>query len=144
MDARPDPTIRGETQHMTHVLVVDDSATFRRLVCPVLRDAGYEVSEAPDGMEALATIRASKEPLVVLLDVVMPRLGGIGVLNAVDDDKKMEQRLAFILVTATPDVVQPRLIADMLDRMRIPLLTKPFANEALLEAVNEAVARLGE
>ena len=92
---------------MTHVLVVDDSPTFRRLVCPVLRDAGYVVSEAADGMDALAAIRASTEPMVVLLDVVMPHMGGIGVLNAVDDDKKLEQSHAFILVTATPDVVRP-------------------------------------
>jgi two-component system chemotaxis response regulator CheY len=128
---------------MTHVLVVDDSPTFRRLVCPVLRDAGYEVSEAADGMDALAAIRASAEPMVVLLDVVMPHMGGIGVLNAVDDDKKMEQRHAFILVTATPGVVQPRLIVDLLDRMRVPLLTKPFPNAVLLQAVSEAQSRLG-
>ncbi len=128
---------------MTHVLVVDDSATVRRLVCPMLREAGYDVSEAVDGMEALAAIRASAEPLVVLLDVVMPRMGGIGVLNAVDDDKKMVRRHAFILVTATPEVVRPHLIADMLDRMRIPVLTKPFADDDLLGAVTEAASRLG-
>ncbi len=128
---------------MTHVLVVDDSPTFRRLVCPVLRDAGYVVSEATDGMDALAAIRASTEPMVVLLDVVMPHMGGIGVLNAVDDDKKMEQSHAFILVTATPDVVRPRLIVDLLDRMRVPLLTKPFLNAVLLQAVSEAQSRLG-
>ena len=128
---------------MTHVLVVDDSATFRRLVSPVLRDAGYAVSEAPDGMEGLAKLRASTEPLIVLLDVVMPRMGGIGLLNAVDDDKVMEKRHAFILVTATPDVVRPRLIADMLERLRVPLLTKPFPNEDLLAAVSAAQSRLG-
>jgi two-component system, chemotaxis family, chemotaxis protein CheY len=128
---------------MTHVLVVDDSPTFRRLVCPVLREAGYEVSEAADGMDALAAIRATTEPMVVLLDVVMPHMGGIGVLNAVDDDKKMEQRHAFILVTATPDVVRPRLIVDLLDRMRVPLLTKPFPNAVLLQVVSEAQSRLG-
>jgi CheY-like chemotaxis protein len=128
---------------MTHVLVVDDSATFRRLVRPALRNAGYDVSEAADGMDGLAAIRASAEPLVVLLDVVMPRMGGIGVLNAVDDDKKMVRRHAFILVTATPDVVRPHLIADMLDRMQVPLLTKPFRNEDLLSAVTAAQSRLG-
>jgi CheY-like chemotaxis protein len=128
---------------MTHVLVVDDSATFRRLVRPALRNAGYDVSEAADGMDGLAAIRASAEPLVVLLDVVMPRMGGIGVLNAVDDDKKMVRRHAFILVTATPDVVRPHLIADMLDRMQVPLLTKPFRDEDLLSAVTAAQSRLG-
>jgi CheY-like chemotaxis protein len=93
-------------------------------------------------MDALAAIRASAEPMVVLLDVVMPHMGGIGVLNAVDDDKKMEQRHAFILVTATPDVVRPRLIVDLLDRMQVPLLTKPFPNGVLLQAVSEAQSRL--
>jgi CheY-like chemotaxis protein len=128
---------------MTQVLVVDDSATFRRLVCPLLREAGYEVSEAKDGMQALDAIRASTQPLVVLLDVVMPRMGGIGVLNEVDDDKDLARRHAFILVTATPEVVRPRLVADMLDRLRIPILTKPFPDGSLLSAVIEARDRLG-
>lgn len=128
---------------MTHVLVVDDSATFRRLVCPVLSDAGYTVSEAGDGLACLNILRTSEEPLVVLLDVVMPHMGGMGVLNAVDDDKRLGQRHAFILVTATPEVVKPQLVAEMLERMHVPLLTKPFPNDALLSAVSAAVGRLG-
>jgi hypothetical protein len=55
----------------------------------------------------------------------------------------MVRRHAFILVTATPDVVRPHLIADMLDRMQVPLLTKPFRNEDLLSAVTAAQSRLG-
>jgi two-component system chemotaxis response regulator CheY len=127
---------------MTHVLVVDDSATFRQLVHPMLQEAGYEVSEAADGVLALGAIRASAEPLVVLLDVVMPQLGGIGVLNEVDEHKELAACHAFILVTATPEVVKPRLVADMLDRLHVPLLTKPFAKDRLLQAVAEAETRL--
>jgi two-component system, chemotaxis family, chemotaxis protein CheY len=128
---------------MTYVLVVDDSATFRQLVRPMLQEAGYEVSEAADGLLALEAIRASDTPLVVLLDVVMPQMGGIGVLNEVDEHKELAARHAFILVTATPEVVKPHLVADMLERLGVPLLTKPFAKERLLQAVAEAESRLG-
>ena len=78
-----------------------------------------------------------------LLRVNAPQLGGIGVLNEVDEQKELATRHAFILVTATPEVVKPRLVADMLDRLRVPLLTKPFAKDRLLQAVAEAEARLG-
>lgn len=127
---------------MTHVLVVDDSPTFRRLVCPMLREAGYRVSEAVNGEDALVALEASQERLVVLLDVVMPKLGGIGVLNTVDASEDLAQRHVFILVTSSPEVVPPHLTADMLRRLRVPLLTKPFASEQLLDLVEQAAGRL--
>src|SRR5215813_6892066 len=105
---------------MAHVLVVDDSATFRRLLCPNLRAAGHVVSEAADGEAALLALEASLEPLVVLLDIVMPRLGGIGVLNIVDDSPELSGRHVFILVTATPRAVPPQAVADMLNRLHVP------------------------
>lgn len=127
---------------MTHVLVVDDSPTFRRLVCPMLREAGYRVSEAVNGEDALVALEASQERLVVLLDVVMPKLGGIGVLNTVDASEELARRHVFILVTSSPEVVPPHLTADMLRRLRVPLLTKPFASEQLLDMVEQAAGRL--
>jgi len=123
---------------MAHVLVVDDSATFRRMLCPKLREAGHVVSEAVDGEEALIAIAESAEPLVVVLDVVMPRLGGIGVLNAVDDAPHLALRHTFILVTATANAVPPFAVADMLARLRVPMLVKPFEISRLLDLISRA------
>ena len=57
---------------MTQVLVIDDSPTVRLTLRKWLEAAGYPVTEAADGMEGFALLRASKEPLVVLLDYQMP------------------------------------------------------------------------
>ena len=127
---------------MAQVLVVDDSRTFRQIVCGMLRNAGYAVAEAGDGEEALDQLRASSEPLVTLLDVVMPKLGGIGVLNAVDADPSLAYRHVFILMTATLQAVPPQAVADLLRRYHIPLLEKPFNEHDLLRHVTAAEARV--
>jgi DNA-binding response OmpR family regulator len=61
------------------VLVVDDEPDLRVLVSRLLRDKGYEVQEAADGEEALTRIE-SERPQLLVLDLVMPRLDGWGVL----------------------------------------------------------------
>jgi CheY-like chemotaxis protein len=60
---------------MATVLVVDDEDSIRLAICMVLEDAGYPVLEAQNGLEALQVMHASKDGLVVLLDLMMPRLG---------------------------------------------------------------------
>ena len=61
---------------MAHILIADDSPTYRQIVRPLLTNAGHDVVEAIDGEAALEVLHTSEEPLVVLLDLVMPKLGG--------------------------------------------------------------------
>jgi two-component system chemotaxis response regulator CheY len=63
------------------ILAVDDSASMRQMVGVTLRSAGYEVVEATDGAEALEFARGNQVDLV-LADVNMPRLDGIGLVAA--------------------------------------------------------------
>jgi two-component system chemotaxis response regulator CheY len=67
---------------MRKVLAVDDSMTMRQLVSLSLRQAGYEVVEATDGLDALAKLEAARFDLVVT-DLYMPRLDGIGLIKRV-------------------------------------------------------------
>lgn len=61
------------------ILMVDDSSTVRQAVGVTLRNAGYEVIEASDGMEALA--RLEEAPVDMLItDLNMPRLDGVGLI----------------------------------------------------------------
>jgi CheY-like chemotaxis protein len=61
------------------ILVVDDNALVRQLVCAHLKsEPGYAVSEAIDGVEAIETVAKSKPDLIVL-DLVMPGMDGIEV-----------------------------------------------------------------
>ena len=74
------------------VLVVDDTAFNRRLLCRLLTSLGHAVDEAEDGQLALDRLRAdavpgASEPVdVVLLDIVMPVLDGFGTLEAMQAD----------------------------------------------------------
>lgn len=66
------------------VLIADDAASARDLVCSILRPSGYEVIEARDGEEALASaIRF--QPDVVILDLQMPKLDGCSVASKLRD-----------------------------------------------------------
>ena len=66
---------------MACVLVVDDEPLIRDLVAECLRDDGYEVATAADGREALDRI-AAHPPALLVLDIMMPVLDGLGVLRA--------------------------------------------------------------
>ena len=127
---------------MAHVLVADDSSTVRYFLCPILREANHIVSEAANGEQALAILNASRRPMIVLLDVVMPKLGGIGVLYAMESSPILRDRHAFILMTATPDAIPPKAVVDLLRRFTIPLVVKPLHPSHLLLLVDQAVGRL--
>ncbi len=63
------------------IMTVDDSASIRQMVVFTLRDAGYDVVEAVDGQDAL-TKAASQPPHMVITDLNMPNLDGIGLIKA--------------------------------------------------------------
>jgi len=65
---------------MKRILVAEDSAANRELIRAILEARGYEVVEAADGEQALAQIRLSK-PDLVLMDIQMPHLDGVGALQ---------------------------------------------------------------
>ena len=69
-----------------NILVVDDSALMRRVICDIINsDSNFQAKDTcKDGLEAYDLIIASK-PDVVLLDVIMPHLDGIGVLEKLNE-----------------------------------------------------------
>jgi CheY-like chemotaxis protein len=84
---------------MTTVLVVDDDRNLLRLVAVALEAEGYFVLKAQNGIEALDLLSTASQPLVVLLDLQMPQLGGAGVLGEVTADKKLTTRNRYLLMT---------------------------------------------
>jgi len=80
------------------VLVVEDSITSRTLIRNILEFAGYRVTTAVDGMDAMTVLRTDKFDLVVS-DVEMPRMNGFDLTARIRADKKLAD-LPVILVTA--------------------------------------------
>lgn len=67
---------------ITNVLAIDDSRTIRTLLDVTLREYGFKVATAEDGIEGLE-IFAANPPDVVLTDINMPRLDGFGVIQGI-------------------------------------------------------------
>jgi CheY-like chemotaxis protein len=124
-----------------HVLLVDDEADIRTLLRHLLQEEGFVVSEAADGMIALAHLKASAQPLVVLLDYRMPRMNGAEMLEAVTADPQLANRHAFIFVTANLPAFPPAL-HRLLAAEAIPVIQKPFQIVDILDHVEQAAVRL--
>jgi CheY-like chemotaxis protein len=70
---------------MSYILVVDDDASHRTLICDALEEMGYRTGQAANGREALDSLEGDM-PQAVLLDLRMPVMSGWGLLDAL---KKM-------------------------------------------------------
>jgi two-component system cell cycle response regulator DivK len=81
------------------ILIADDQPVGRELLRTILESVGYEVSEAADGVEALALAR-SFEPDLILLDIHMPLRDGISVVRELRADPRFAS-VPVIAVTAT-------------------------------------------
>ncbi|WP_250527637.1 response regulator [Caballeronia sp. GAWG2-1] len=121
------------------VLVVDDNADLREYMRRMLVAAGHEVSVAADGESALEAARTG-HPEVIVSDVMMPRLDGFGLLNAVRADEALRETPVVLLSARAGE--EARL--GGLEAGAHDYLTKPFAARELLARVasNLRIARL--
>ncbi|MBR3437451.1 MAG: response regulator transcription factor [Lachnospiraceae bacterium] len=78
------------------ILVVDDEARMRKLVSDFLTRSGYKTVEAADGEEALEKFFSDKEIALIILDVMMPRLDGYGVVREI----RQYSKVPIIMLTA--------------------------------------------
>src|SRR5829696_725626 len=83
---------------MGHILVVDDDEGVRKSVCRLLRSGGYPARAVADGEAGLRAMRA-EPPALVLLDVSMPGLCGLGVLRAARGDASLAA-VPVVMLTA--------------------------------------------
>ena len=126
------------------VLVVDDDKGIRETLSALLEEEGYEVSVAADGEEGLRAMLASTEPLVVLLDLLLPTLSGEDTLAAALEYFEGSERspVSFIIITANPQSVSASAHLRMLtQRHDIPIEYKPFDTNHLLAEIERAAAR---
>ena len=86
---------------MSRVLVVDDESSVRNALVRLLRREGYEADGACDGGEALRSLEAAA-PDLILLDVMMPGLDGLGLLEVLHAHPQW-RALPVVMLTAVSD-----------------------------------------
>jgi two-component system response regulator MprA len=119
---------------MPEILIVDDDAPIRRMLERTLAADGYGVTAAADGGAALAAVERSL-PDLVILDVAMPGIDGLGVARRL---RGKRLPLPILFLTAR-DGVADRV--DGLDAGGDDYLVKPFAVEELLARVRALLRR---
>jgi len=124
---------------MQRVLVVDDSATVRRVVGRTLTQAGYEVSLAVDGRDGLEA--AQREvPDLVLVDFVMPQMNGLKLVQGMRQIANLAA-VPVVLMSAKADKIGDGFLAQT---GALDASTKPFSPEALLAVTGHALSRWAE
>ncbi|MCJ7549492.1 MAG: response regulator transcription factor [Anaerolineae bacterium] len=121
---------------MARVLVVDDDQRLLKMLRRTLTYEGFEVTTAEDGQEALNSIY-QKPPDVIVLDWMMPKLDGIGVLQALQDQ---DDHTPVLMLTAR-DAVHYRV--EGLERGADDYLIKPFESVELIARVKALLRRAG-
>jgi two-component system, LytTR family, response regulator len=127
---------RLQPQARVRTLIVDDESLSRERVRSLLeRSAHVEVvGECANGLEALQAIEA-EEPDLVFLDVEMPELSGLAVLEAIEPERCPE----VVFVTAHDKYLQRAFEVHALDYLR-----KPFTDERFYDALRHASRRVQE
>lgn len=119
------------------VLVVEDDPNMRGLLQVLLDTEGYDVATASDGLAGLSQA-AQTAPQLILLDLNMPDLGGLRVLEQLRDDPGLAGT-PVLVVTGQVDAVP--VVEDLLGSDRV--LLKPFAVAELLERVGRVTGGPG-
>jgi len=131
-EERVPPATRRPTSS-TSVLLVDDEQIVRRSMARLLRQAGFEVTEAADGAEAIARYARKRFDLVVM-DLDMPGLDGEQTqarLNVLDP---------LVRIVFASGHVDPKREASVRARGALAFLQKPFALEVLLGIAQEVLS----
>lgn len=116
------------------ILTVDDSASVRQMVSFTLKEAGYDVVEASDGMDALAKTRGISINLIIT-DLNMPNLDGIELIKKIRSGT--EHKFVPILMLTTESQEEKKVQGKSAGATG--WIIKPFKPEQLLAVVKKVI-----
>ncbi|MGH9601748.1 MAG: HD domain-containing phosphohydrolase [Terriglobales bacterium] len=115
------------------ILVVDDEESIREIVTSMLTSSGYQCKQAGSGLQALAVLESGNEFELMLSDLMMAELDGIGLLERT---KEKYPDMPVIMVTAVHDI---SIALAAIRNGAYDYLLKPFEREQLLNTVRRAL-----
>jgi len=129
----------GDLGANRHILVVDDEPVNLKVLKNHLEHAGYHVTLASDGQEALNLLEKGNQFNLVLLDVMMPRISGYEVCQKIRE-KHLSSELPVIMVTAKNQVND---LVEGFDLGANDYIVKPFSRDELLARVKAQLENYG-
>lgn len=110
-------------------LVIDDSRAIRSILGNILKDLGFEVSDAKHGVEALEKLRELGPHDVALVDWNMPEMNGLEFVKCVRANQDLQ---SMVLMMVTTETETSQMMAA-LDAGANEYVMKPFTKEVILD-----------
>ena len=121
---------------MARILVVDDALFMRRMLRDILEKEGHEiVAEGENAYEALKLYKKLK-PDAVTLDIIMPEIDGLNVMDAIKKIVAFDSGANIIMVSA---MGQQEMIIESIQAGAKDFVVKPFQSSRVIEAVSRLV-----
>lgn len=121
---------------MQNILIVEDDMDIQELLREFLKEAGYEVASASDGIEAMELFAKNKYDLI-LLDIMLPKIDGFGVCELI---RKQSQVPIIMLTALGGEEEQIRGLDLQVD----DYITKPFSVPILIRKIAAVLRRSGQ
>lgn len=128
------PSAVSEVSDQKKILVVEDSKTTRRVIKMTLQGSGYIVIESEDGVDALTKIN-DEQPDLILLDVMLPKLDGYGILTILKQNNSV--RNVPVIMLTSKDGLKDRIRGRFSSASAY--LTKPFKPDLLLQKIEQFI-----
>ena len=114
------------------LLIVDDSNMIRQMIQASISKFNFETFQAGNGKEAIEIFKTEK-PEIVTLDITMPEMDGLAVLEEL---LKINDKAQVIMITAVHDKVKS---IEAMDKGAADFINKPFDPEKLEKALQRAI-----
>lgn len=129
---------------MHKILLVDDDPDLRMSMTTILESQLYQVATAKDGIECLERIKKDP-PELIILDLLMPRLDGFGVIKALKEDPRYAKyaQIPILILTAVREEASRRRfeLETGLEMDVDDYVEKPIAPQDLLHRVEKLLAK---
>ncbi len=127
--------VSSEQTPLPRVVVADDSLSVRRALAELMKDAGFEVATARDGLEALELVN-SVAPALVILDLEMPKLNGLEVTRFMRS-RAQTRHVPVVMITSR---ASEKYRTQAEEAGVTLMLGKPFAEDELIMSVRKLMA----
>lgn len=116
------------------ILVIDDDAAVRESVCDNLRDVGYIVLEAANGLHGLVMIEGYGVPDVIITDIIMPEMGG---LEAIEKIRSQNPDVKIIAISGGGRTKSGDFLEEAMQMGAIKTFSKPIDMDKLENTIKD-------